>query len=1100
MPTPVSAARQCLTPEAATALDGAVSVARRRSHPQTTSLHVVSALLSLPSSSLLDACCRSRNSAYSPRLQFKALELCLSVSLDRVPSSAQLPDDPPVSNSLMAAIKRAQANQRRQPENFHLYHQMALQCSFSSSSPATSPSSINNMIKVELQHLILSILDDPVVSRVFGEAGFSSTEIKLAIARPLPHLFRYGRPRGGAPLFLPDGQEFGPGGRRGLGFNFPFPVFSDVNENCRRIGELLVRSKGRNPLLVGVCAIDALRSFIESVKSKKEGCLPMQLSGLSVISAEDGLSKLVAQEKVDEARLELVFGEVSDAARQCSGAGVLVDFEDLNCFVSDRVNSDMVSLMVSRLARLLEVCSGKVWFIGATTSYDTYLKFLSRYPSAEKELDLQILPITTLRPSAAESGPRSSLMESFVPFAGFFSSLSELIIPVSGNSYQSVPSRDELNKTKTQEAISVTREGATASVADQYQCSLPSWLRMAELGTKAVCAKNKNDGSSETACTLQTETELMSAKESQQKEKSRSLSKTDSCLFGIGSREASSSMSTGSQKAMTSQHVTESCQVPKSQNENFLSKHMERPSNVEHIDSHVLKSPNLSWCNSSTDDGGQTSPASATSIPTTSLSSGANCASEATSLNAPRNRNQLVCQSPQGSNSFKEIIPGNLNLPRSSCGLSPDINVMNFKMLYGDLIQKMGRQAEAVRSICEVLCRARRETHCKAALRGDLWFTFLGSDRIGKMIIASALSNILRKHLIYVDLCPRGIRCHDVIFSEKMKSYDSKYRGKTTVDVIAGELGKNPCSIIFLENIEKADEQLQNNLSQAFCSGKFSDSYGREVSMSNAVVIAASSLVRVGGVLSVVEELGRHSEDRVLGSECWQMKILVERATWEDSVDNHDPIPCMLKTLANKRKLPGASENVVLLETSETVKRANMNLCRGLDLNLPAEGDEAFHGDDDGACPNDTDAFSGNLGGWLSEFLDRMDGEVSFKPQDLDALADDIFMGVKNSFQRHAGPGCSLEVDSKVLDQLLLAAYLSNSKNAWEEWLTQVLDREFAEVRNRFKLAQGTIVVKLLTTGELLSEDQAFGGHANLPSRIIIHPCPSLDLASCPTS
>ncbi|GMY08243.1 protein smax1-like 7, partial [Fagus crenata] len=171
MPTPVSVARHCLTPKAAHALDVAEAVARRRGHAQTTSPHVVSALLSLPSSTLRDACARARNSAYSPRLQFKALELCLSVSLDRVPST-QLVDDLPVSNSLMASIKLSQANQQRQPENFHLFQQISQQ--------STSSSSIS-CVKVELQHLILSILDDPVVSRVFAKAGFRSSEIKLAI-------------------------------------------------------------------------------------------------------------------------------------------------------------------------------------------------------------------------------------------------------------------------------------------------------------------------------------------------------------------------------------------------------------------------------------------------------------------------------------------------------------------------------------------------------------------------------------------------------------------------------------------------------------------------------------------------------------------------------------------------------------------------------------------------------------------------------------------------------------------------------------------------------------------------------------------------------
>ncbi|GAB4859939.1 Protein SMAX1-LIKE 6 [Ancistrocladus abbreviatus] len=161
--------------EAARALDDAVSVARRRNHAQTTSLHVVSAFLSLPSSILREACSRARSSAYSPRLQFRALELSVGVSLDRLPCSKNQNDEaPPISNSLMAAIKRSQANQRRQPEMYHL-NQIQIQNG--------NPMSISS-IKVELKQFVLSILDDPIVSRVFGEAGFRSCDIMLAIIHP----------------------------------------------------------------------------------------------------------------------------------------------------------------------------------------------------------------------------------------------------------------------------------------------------------------------------------------------------------------------------------------------------------------------------------------------------------------------------------------------------------------------------------------------------------------------------------------------------------------------------------------------------------------------------------------------------------------------------------------------------------------------------------------------------------------------------------------------------------------------------------------------------------------------------------------------------
>lgn len=419
MPTPVSVARQCLTPDAVHALDEAVAVARRRGHAQTTSLHAVSALLSLSPSALRDACARARNTAYSPRLQFKALELCLSVSLDRVPSS-QLSDDPPVSNSLMAAIKRSQANQRRHPENFHLYHQISQQQNQNSIS----------CIKVELQQLILSILDDPVVSRVFGEAGFRSSEIKLAITRPLPHLLRYPRHRG-PPLFLcnlSENPDPGPNPSR-RGFSFPFsgfPAFFHGDENSRRVGEVLAREKGRNPLLMGVCAYDTLNGFIQSMEKKENGLLPQRICGLNIISIENEISKQI-KENFDRGFIDSKFEQMGKIAAQSSGPGFVVNYGDLKMFVNgdhcnndttdsgdDNSNNDVsgglkeaVSYLVGKLTKLMQIHGSKVWLMGAVASYEIYLKFVTRFPSLEKDWDLQILPITSLRPCLAESYPRS---------------------------------------------------------------------------------------------------------------------------------------------------------------------------------------------------------------------------------------------------------------------------------------------------------------------------------------------------------------------------------------------------------------------------------------------------------------------------------------------------------------------------------------------------------------------------------------------------------------------------------------------------------------------------------------------------------------------
>ncbi|KAI6678729.1 hypothetical protein NL676_039525 [Syzygium grande] len=454
MPTPVGVARQCLTPEAAHALDEAVGVARRRGHVQTTALHAVSAFLALPSSALREACARARNSAYSPRLQFRALELCLSVSLDRVPSG-QPSDDPPVSNSLMAVIKLSQDNQRRQPENFHLHHQLSNQSS-------------TNAVKVELRHLMLSILDDPVVSR-----------IKLAIVRPLPHLFRY--PRSGAPppLFLCNlSESSGPGSAsRPTRVQLPvlrFPRVLGRGRECPENGEVMLRSKGRNPLLVGVCAYDALKSFVESLDKRKDGSsLPEEISGLSIVDIENDVPKFVG-EGFDKGCVDVRFEEVGGVIRQCLGSGVVLSFGDLGTLIGDGACGEAVSY---------------VWLIGAAANYDTYLKFLSKFPAAEKEWDLQILPITTLGLSVAESCPRSSLTESFVPCGGFFSTSSDINNPVMSVSYQCGTPCHLYDDKCEQDNVAARKAGCAASVADRYQNSLPSWLQVAELGIKGTNMK-----------------------------------------------------------------------------------------------------------------------------------------------------------------------------------------------------------------------------------------------------------------------------------------------------------------------------------------------------------------------------------------------------------------------------------------------------------------------------------------------------------------------------------------------------------------------------------------------------------------------------------
>ncbi|VFQ82697.1 unnamed protein product [Cuscuta campestris] len=101
--------------------------------------------------------------------------------------------------------------------------------------------------------MTVSILEDPAVSRVFGEAGFTSCDIMVALLRLVHQFFRYSTYKNHpSPLFLCNLSMDSNLGRRD--FTFPFlgnPAILEGDKNCRRIWEVLEKTNKKNPLLVG---------------------------------------------------------------------------------------------------------------------------------------------------------------------------------------------------------------------------------------------------------------------------------------------------------------------------------------------------------------------------------------------------------------------------------------------------------------------------------------------------------------------------------------------------------------------------------------------------------------------------------------------------------------------------------------------------------------------------------------------------------------------------------------------------------------------------------------------------------------------------------
>jgi hypothetical protein len=344
--------QQSFTSESSAVLTAAVSDATRRHHPHVTPLHVVAALLSAPSSLLRHMCTmhqhQHQHRPLYPFLSCRALDLCFSIALDRITSIPSHSDGPIFSNALVASLKRAQAIQR-----------------------CGSPDHPLLAIRVDLPHLTISILDDPSVSRVMGEAGFSSPRIKSSI---LSHI-------------NPKHSQ-----RREI-----WSSVSGYRQETKRVADVLMRQQKRNPVLVGDTGADILMEEILGMMRRGE------FGDLKVISVGDLLSRAKTNELPDKIR-----GIVNTVSfKLVHNKGVVLDLGDLKWLVeaqnvavwpkhgmeeNRKLLIAMAHATISEVATILrqERC---IWLVGTATCA-TYLKCQVYHPNMETDLDLQALPIT----------------------------------------------------------------------------------------------------------------------------------------------------------------------------------------------------------------------------------------------------------------------------------------------------------------------------------------------------------------------------------------------------------------------------------------------------------------------------------------------------------------------------------------------------------------------------------------------------------------------------------------------------------------------------------------------------------------------------------
>ncbi|TKY53147.1 Chaperone protein ClpB1 [Spatholobus suberectus] len=372
MRTGSCAVQQGLTPEAASIVKQAVTLAKRRGHAQVTPLHVANTMLAVTNGLLRTACLQS----HSHPLQCKALELCFNVALNRLPastsSSPMLQGShhhhshacPSISNALVAAFKRAQAHQRR--------------------------GSIENQqqpllaVKIELEQLIISILDDPSVSRVMREAGFSSTQVKSNVEQAVSlEICSQNNGNGSDSNKAKENNSSGENvGNKGL-------VLDPIRgEDVASVIDNLGSGRRRSVVIVGEC-VTSLEGVVRGVMEKVDkGDVGECLRGVKFISLSlssfGNVSRVEVEQKVEE-----LWSLVKESEHS---KGYVLYLGDLKWVFDYRARGsqgracycpvDHMVMEIGKLVSGVEENGGRFWVMGVAT-FQAYMRCKNGQPSLE---------------------------------------------------------------------------------------------------------------------------------------------------------------------------------------------------------------------------------------------------------------------------------------------------------------------------------------------------------------------------------------------------------------------------------------------------------------------------------------------------------------------------------------------------------------------------------------------------------------------------------------------------------------------------------------------------------------------------------------------
>lgn len=1045
MRTGLSTIQQSLTPEAASVLNHSIAEAGRRNHGQTTPLHVAATLMAAPSGFLRQACIRSHPNSSHP-LQCRALELCFSVALERLPTAQDVASEmePGISNALMAALKRAQAHQRRG-------------CPEQQQQPLLA-------VKVELEQLIISILDDPSVSRVMREASFSSTSVKATIEQLLnlnsnanvnAHIHHVGGANvnfEGAFGGIASRRLSSPGQLSTLSMPKPSAVVqlpnrnmylnprlqqgdtgqigNQRNEEVKKVIDILLRTTKRNPIVVGDSEPEAVVKELLRKLEKKELGNEGPLSNVQAISVEKHFLS-------DKNQIPMKIKELGCLIEsRIKSGGILLDLGDLKWLVKYPVDfggvqqqqmvSEMGKTAVLEMARLLAQFGGegsngdhKLWLIGTATC-ETYLRCQVYHTTMENDWDLQAVPIASRSPLPGMF-PRlgterilSTRIESLTSLKSVQPVLAQRLSEKLDTSQRTTfcPRCSENYDKEVVKLIAIEKSFSEAK-PEATRPSLPQWLQNAKLESRDAVATDDAQGKDQGMLSKQKSLELQ--------KKWR-----DTCLN------------------LHPDFHRNICSGRTAQAETLSMMSLKNPSMLAHYPFQPKSQKSKPHGESLQLNTNQVTSRTAGSPPASPVRTDLVLGRKETE-STPKKTTEDHDKDYMGLISYE---PHTKFLNKFASALDSD----SYKNLLKGLMEKAWWQAEAASAVASAItrCRLGNGKRRGAGSRGDIWLLFTGPDRVAKKKMASVLAE---------QIC--GTSPLLTCLSSRRDDEDSNmnFRGKTAIDRIAEAVHRNPFSVIMLEDIDEADILVRGSIKQAMERGRLTDTHGREVSLGNAIFILT-------GDWSTTHPKDGHFVD--------------EKKLASIARDN-----CQLGLIVQEKSAKRRG-NWLSYEDRPTKPRIEVGAGLSLDLTLAVDNEnetDVSHNSSD--LTIDREDFLGNMHSSITsvshELVSNVDDSIAFKPVDLAFVCHEIKKTISVRFSMVVDDNMPLKVEDNVIEKIL--GGLWHDRTSLQEWIEKVLVPGFDQLKTCLPSDAGCSKVVWLVID---SESGNQGNGDRLPSRITV--------------